>query len=267
MAKGIGRPCKGWLIALSWLLPATAAAETLPGFEIGPEAYYYAYREPNFANQIGPYLAANGSYTWTVGSAFLTTNVIGGVGYLNYKSNGTGRLNGKWDFTGDFRVLGGADWLLFDGFYVSPYVGFGYRVLFDQGRDLTTTTGSQAYDRLSQYFYLPIGLGFSVRTGDWVLRPSAEYDLFLNGKQTSYFAALGANGDVTNKQTHGYGARATFLAEAPVSWGRIAFGPFVRYWNIGDSEPKIFTVSGVAFEGTEPHNNTLEAGMTVRFRF
>ncbi len=131
----------------------------------------------------------------------------------------------------------------------------------------TTTTGAVGYDRLSQYFYIPVGLSFSFVAGSWILRPSAEYDYLVRGKQTSYLSQAGANGDVSNTQNHGYGLRGALLAETGTPWGRIAFGPFVRYWNIGESKPAFFTVGGVLFEGIEPHNKTLEAGATLRFRF
>src|SRR5229473_765251 len=177
---GMSRDWRGWLVALAWLVPGAAAAQTLPGWEIGPEAYYYAYREPNLMHQIGP---------------------------------------------------------------------------------------AVGYDRLSQYFYIPVGLGFSFVAGNWILRPTAEYDYLVRGKQVSYLSQDGANGDLTNKQTHGYGLRGTLLAETGTPWGRIAFGPFVRYWNIGESKPAFVTFAGVPVEGFEPHNKTLEAGATLRFRF
>src|SRR6266852_9336325 len=83
----------------------------------------------------------------------------------------------------------------------------------------------------------------------------------------TYLSQDGANGDLTNKQTHGYGLRGTLLAETGTPWGRIAFGPFVRYWNIGESKPAFVTFAGVPVEGFEPHNKTLEAGATLRFHF
>jgi len=263
----MSRDWRGWLVALAWLVPGAAAAQTLPGWEIGPEAYYYAYREPNLMHQIGPAVGVNASYTYKVGTAFLTANGIADVGYVNYKSDGTGNLNGKWDFTGDFRLLAGADVIRNDWFGVSPFTGLGYRVLFDMWRNRATTTGAVGYDRLSQYFYIPVGLGFSFVAGNWILRPTAEYDYLVRGKQVSYLSQDGANGDLTNKQTHGYGLRGTLLAETGTPWGRIAFGPFVRYWNIGESKPAFVTFAGVPVEGFEPHNKTLEAGATLRFRF
>jgi hypothetical protein len=266
MEWGMGRDWKGWLAALACLMPGAAAAQTLAGWEIGPEAYYYAYREPNLMHQIGPSVGVNTSYTYKVSNAFLTLNGIGDVGRLNYKSDGTGNINGIWDLTGDLRLLGGADLMRTESFGVSPFIGIGYRVLYDTGGNKVSTTGAHAYDRLSQYGYIPVGLGLSFASGNWVWRATAEYDYLVRGKQISYLSQAGAT-DVSNTQKHGYGLRGTLLVETATPWGRIAFGPFVRYWNIGESDPVFFTAAGTSFVGDEPHNNTLEGGLTLRFRF
>jgi hypothetical protein len=263
----MGRFSRGWLVALVCLAPGAAAAQTLPGWEFGIEGYHYTYREPNFVVQSGPSGGFSASYTYKVGAAFLKTEGTADAGYLNYKSNGTGTLNGIWDATGDFRLLAGADVMRNDWFGVSPFIGVGYRVLYDWSGNRTTSTGAVGYDRLSQYLYIPVGLGFSFVAGDWILRPSAEFDYLIRGEQTSYVSQAGANGDLTNRQNNGYGLRAALLAETGTSVGRIGFGPFVRYWKIKDSEPNVFTAGGVQFVGIEPANNTLEIGATLRWRF
>ena len=261
----MGRTSRAWLAALglAWLAPGVATAQTREGWELGPEGYYYAYREPNFIHQIGGFAGINTSYTYKIGPAFLTGNGIFDLGYLNYKSNGTGNLNGKVNAVGDFRVLAGVDLMQNEWFGVSPFTGLGYRMLYEWGGGRTTTTGAVGYDRFSQYFYIPVGLGFSFALGGWVIRPSAEYDFLVRGQQTSYLSQVGAIGDTKNQQNHGYGLRATLLFEQ----GAVAFGPFVRYWDIGESKPAFFSQGGVEFEGIEPHNKTLEAGATLRFRF
>jgi hypothetical protein len=249
------------------LVSGAAAAQTRSGFEIGPEIYYYAYREPNFIAQIGPYIGVNGSYTHTFGSWFLTGNVIAGVGYLDYSSTGTGSIHGIWNYTGDLRGLAGRD-LPLGGWVASPYIGIGYRLLFDEAGGRNSTTGAAGYDRLSQYLYIPFGVRLGIRAGDWVLRPSAEYDLFIHGIQTSYISEVGFDDDPVNRQTHGYGVRAAFLAETRTEWGEIAFGPFFRYWNVGRSQSATLSLGGTpAFTVFEPANNTVEAGATLRWRF
>lgn len=259
-----------WVVAAAWLLPGAAAAQILPGFEVGPEAYYYVYREPNFVVQTGPFVGVNGSYSFKLTPWFITLNGIADIGYLNYKSGGSGRINGLWNFKGDLRALFGGDAHLADTVFLSPYTGIGYRVLFESGNGRTSNFQGVTffdYDRVSHYIYVPFGAGLSFWVGNWVWRPGVEYDLFVHGVQVSYLSQAGADQNITNQQTSGYGARAEFLFQAPPSWGGLSFGPFVRYWNIGDSKPSFFTAGGVAFVGIEPHNNTLEAGATARFHF
>jgi hypothetical protein len=258
---------RGCLVALAWLAPGAAVAQTLPGWEIGIEGYHYTYREPNFVVQSGPSAGFSAIYTYKVGTAFLKAEGFADAGYLNYKSNGTGTLKGIWDATGDFRLLAGADVMRNEWFAMSPFIGAGYRVLYDWWGNRTTSTGAVGYDRLSQYLYIPVGVGFSFAAGDWILRPSAEFDWLVRGRQTSYVTQAGADGDLTNTQNNGYGLRAALLAETGTSAGRIGFGPFVRYWKIKDSDPGLFTAGGVLFEGIEPANSTLEIGATLRLRF
>lgn len=250
------------------LISGRAAAQTRSGFEIGPEVYYYAYREPGFIAQTGPYAGVNASYTHTFGDAwFVTANGIAGIGYLDYSSSGSGNIHGIWNYTGDLRGLLGRD-LPLGGVVASPYLGLGYRVLFDQAGGRSSTAGAAGYDRLSQYFYIPFGLTLGIAAGDWLFRPSAEYDLFVHGIQTSYVSEVGFDNDPVNRQKNGYGVRASFLAETLTEWGRIAFGPFFRYWNIRSSKTATLSLGGTAaFTVFEPANNTVEAGATLRWRF
>ena len=250
-----------WLIGLLCLAAPQATAQVRPGLELGPELYYYSYREPNFVRQSGPFAGLNGSYTAGFGAWFATGNLIGDVGYLDYHSSGTGRLKGIWNFSGDLRGLFGRDLPLSSGVAASPYLGVGYRVLFDKAGGRSTTTGASGYDRLSQYLYLPLGVGLGIASGDWLFRPSVEYDVFLHGMQNSYLSEVGFDADVTNQQRRGYGLRASVLAET----GRLSFGPFLRYWNIENSESAAVSLGGApAGRVFEPANKTIEAGVTLR---
>ncbi|HEY0525224.1 MAG TPA: hypothetical protein VGD08_17655 [Stellaceae bacterium] len=248
---------------------APAAAQTRPGFEIGPELYYYRYEEPDFAKLEGAFAAANGSYTFKGERLFLTLNGIAGAGYLDYSSRGTGSYSGTWNYMGDLRALGGGDFTLRDGLVASPYSGLGYRLLFDNSSGTVSSSGARGYDRLSQYLYLPIGVTFGIAAASWTLRPNIEFDLLLHGWQTSYLSTADSRlNDPTNDQNHGYGIRASILAEMPTRFGHLSFGPFVRYWNIRTSDPATITVRGVPLtNGYEPGNHTIEAGGTVRFGF
>jgi hypothetical protein len=265
-----------WLVALIGLAPASAIAQTAPGWWVGPEAYWYTYREvPSFVYQWGPFAGINGGYTYKIRNFFLAVEGYADLGYVDYKSNaptaglpnGSGRVNGIWNYKGEFRALIGGDIGHPGSFYISPFTGFGYRILFENGQGRTSTTGAVGYDRLSQYLYVPLGLGTSFTAGSWVLRPTVEYDLFITGQQTSYLSQAGLF-DITNRQTEGYGARASFLMETGTPWGRIAFGPFFRWWDIHDSRASVTPIGGgLALVAVEPHNETIEAGMSLRFLF
>ncbi len=270
----------GWrrtlLATIFGLLPGVAVAQTEPGFEVGPELYYYSYREPNFVSQSGAFGGVDARYTFKRNTWFLTLNGNGDIGYLDYKSSGSGRLDGIWNSKAELRALVGDDLMLSaaGSVYASPYAGVGYRLLYEPGSGRTTSLGFAAYDRLSQYFYLPFGVRFGVPAGGWLLRPSFEYDLFLHGIQNSYISGLAtgpgivAQGDATNQQHSGYGLRGEFLVEPLLFRPRIAFGPFIRWWSVSTSRPTTLAATGGAtIIVTEPHNNTLEAGATVHFRF
>ncbi len=248
---------------------APTAAQTRPGFEIGPEIYYYQYEEPDFAKLEGGFAAVNGSYTFKSERLFLTLNGILGAGYLDYSSRGTGSYSGTWNYMSDLRALGGIDITLRDGLVASPYAGLGYRLLFDDSGGTVSGTGARGYDRLSQYVYLPLGVTLGIAVGNWTVRPNAEFDLLLHGWQTSYLSTADSRfNDPTNDQHHGFGIRASVLAEMPTRFGHLSFGPFVRYWNIRTSEPATITVRGTpAGVGYEPGNHTIEAGGTVKFGF
>jgi hypothetical protein len=257
-----------WLAALGWLLPASAMAQTVPGWSIGPEVYWYEYREtPSFVYQWGPFGGVDTSYTFKFNNVFATLDGDVDVGYLDYKASGSGRLNGIWNYKGDVRALFGVDLGVSPSFYISPFVGAGYRVLFESQGGRATTVGQVAYDRLSQYYYLPLGIATSITAGSWVLRPTAEYDLFIGGNQTSYLSQVGFNEDLNNRQTVGYGARASLLADTRTPWGRVAIGPFFRYWNIGSSRQVPGFIGNNAAVFFEPPNNTVEAGLALHFLF
>jgi hypothetical protein len=270
------RALMAWLVALTALAPASAIAQTVPGWSIGPEAYWYTYREvPSFVYQWGPFGGLEAGYTFKIQNFFLAVDGNADIGYIDYKSNapaaglpnGSGRLDGIWNYKGEFRALVGVDLGHVGSVYISPFTGFGYRILFEKGEGRTTTNGAVDYDRLSQYFYVPFGAGMSFSAGRWVLRPSLEYDLFVAGQQVSYLSQAGLF-DVTNQQTEGYGARASFFMETATPWGRIAFGPFFRWWDIHDSRASVTPIGGgFALVAVEPHNETIEAGLALHFLF
>ena len=91
-----------------------------------------------------------------------------------------------------------------------------------------------ATSAISQYLYVPVGLTARFRTGErWVVAPTVEYDVFLSGRQESQLSDTGIGySDASNTQKHGYGYRAYLMLEN----GHWAFGPWLHYWNIKDSD-------------------------------
>jgi hypothetical protein len=95
----------------------------------------------------------------------------------------------------------------------------------------------------------------------WVLAPTFETDIFIRGKQKSRLsdANVGLN-DVTNTQKHGGGYRASLMVEKD----HLAFGAWMHYWDIKDSDVQPV---GLGQSGREPANWTRESGIEFRYRF
>ena len=170
------------------------------------------------------------------------------------------------DWIAEVRAVIGRDYPMGDGVALSPYIGFGYRYLYN---DLTgyTSTGAVGYERYSHYFYVPVGVTLRFRASErWVIAPTLEYDWFLTGRQKSKLSDTG-NGfsDANNEQDRGRGYRASLMFESR-HW---AFGPWLHYWNIKDSDTVFvgFDLLGRATFVTEPENWTREYGIEFRYRF
>jgi hypothetical protein len=148
-----------------------------------------------------------------------------------------------------------------DGVSLSPYLGLGYRLLYDDLRGYSST-GAAGYRRYSNYLYAPVGLTMRFDLGaGWIFAPTGEWDVFIQGKQKTMLsdASLGLN-DVTNTQKHGSGYRAYLMLEKD----HLAFGPWLHYWHIQDSDVQPI---GKGQLGLEPENWTREAGIEFRYRF
>ena len=83
------------------------------------------------------------------------------------------------------------------------------------------------------------------------------------GRQESFLSDADPRfSDVTNDQNSGYGLRASVGAARDFGWGSLVIEPFVRYWDIGDSELSNLTFNGtVVGIGLEPANKTTEVGL------
>ncbi len=232
---------------------------TRPGWDLGVQGARYHYEEPDFMRLDGNRGGLSASYAEVEDRRFGRLEARYSYGRLKYESVGTGTQNNVPDHIFEGRVIAGADYGT--GFAsVSPFIGLGYRYLYNDLRGYDTVGGVTyvGYRRYSQYLYAPIGVTLRFSTGGgWALAPTLEYDYFIRGRQKSKLTDTGIPGlaDVTNEQRHGRGYRASLTVEA----GHLAFGPWVQYWRIKDSE-----VSAGFFE---PANRTREAGVEFRYRF
>lgn len=222
---------------------------------VTPHGFYSAfswhdYQEPGYMQQTGPSIAIGlvdersvrewDSYPG-MGSRFEL-----GYGRVDYE--GSGKLSNH-----SYYALGEVYLPISQGFYL----GLGYRRYLDDkvpedigsSQVVVSTTGARAYDRLSEYLYMPIGFATKVG-GDASFK--VQFNALLKGRQTSTLSQTALDFDVTNEQNRGWGID---FAYAPTRNGEV----FLRYWNIQDSEKKQSPLTGNVY--WEPKNETLEAGV------
>jgi hypothetical protein len=234
---------------------------TPPGFTLGGVVSDYQYREPSVAvEERGVMAGLSAAYGFPFGRrARLRADLEYLQGRLRYR--GSGILDGVPDTRLEPRLTFGWDCFPWARAGLSPYLGYGLRLTWNDLRG-TTSTGARGYRRDATYRYLPLGCTARVAAGrGWVLAPTLEYDWLLGARVASMLGD--ANTSFTEAINHpggGHGVRASVLAER----GRVAFGPWVQSWSLGASE----TVPiGAGYTAQEPGNRTLETGLAVTWRF
>ena len=242
-----------WVTLLLTLLmaPQVWAQTNYSNWRFGTE--YYQYVEPAVMTEetrlptlIVNYRRDAGANSAAIGLP-ITLDAEFGYGLTQY--TGTGDMNTS--FTR----------LKFEGVYLSDtglFLGLGYRTLTDHLGYKLSSTGAAGYDRLSQYYYAPIGFVSETDGNRWQI----QYNYFLRGTQTSYFTQISGYGnDVRNTQKRGFGID---LSYAPASAG---WELFWRYWSLEDSDMQLLYSAGgdpLSF-ALEPKNTTSELG--IRFSF
>lgn len=226
-------------------------------WELGWQASRYRYDEPDLMHLSGYRGGLVGAYTYERGDVFQKVDLRGSYGQLRYE--GSGVQEGVPDFLMEARWVIGRR--LDRQLSPAPYAGLGYRYLFSDLRGFTST-GAVGYRRFANYLYAPVGVSWRMPArGAWTLVPSVEWDFFLRGWQITKLSDTGlGNNDVTNKQTSGYGYRLAAMFEN----GTWAWGPWLHYWDIKDSDVQPI---GMGQFGLEPANHTLEFGLEIRRRF
>ncbi|MBA3814197.1 MAG: autotransporter outer membrane beta-barrel domain-containing protein [Alphaproteobacteria bacterium] len=239
-------------------------------FSLGLEFFHYNYREPGVMNLKGFLYGANAAYNYTfINDFFIQPDFRFSYGHTDYKSNRTGSLKHEPNWLSETRFVFGKRFKLASITELDPYLGFGYRYKADDSKGKKSTTGHSGYRRKSQYLYIPVGLTLHQQLScDWALAPTAEFDWFLHGRQSSYVSST-----IHNNQKRGYGLKGDLMLIKKFSHSSFSFGPFINYWNIKDSNIKkvqLVNRSGeiVGEAGIfEPRNNTIEVGIKLNYNF
>jgi hypothetical protein len=250
----------------------SASINTNSGNELTISVSSYLYEEPSLGMStkgdkfgVGHMGALVLNEDWFIKDDVRFTN--GTVDYV-----GSGYQAGVPDWYVEARGVIGRDIQLGEAVF-APYVGIGYRHLFNDLRGYSST-GAIGYRRESNYLYVPIGVTHRFRLQDSaVWSTTFEFDKLLSGRQFSRLSDLvGHNGysdapDISNVQSGGFGFRADMMYEMD-GW---AFGPFLNVWRIdkSDSVLRPITSNNVVtwYSFTEPQNRTTEFGMKMKFKF
>lgn len=237
-------------------------------WEIGPEISHIRYEEPDVMEENGIMYGIGASYAYHNG-VMLKGEIGYSYGYVDYKNSG--ETDNIEDYLFEMRVLAGYDFSIYESSIITPYIGFGYRWLYDDWGGMTTSTGANGYDRESQYYYIPIGIEtFSDISNGWFFGITAEFDYFLEGKQTSYLSNADPvlYSDAANKQKDGYGFRGSLKFQKKGENVGYVIEPFIRYWKIDKSELDHVTWNGVPNTSVvEPENKSTQFGIILTVVF
>jgi len=241
--------------------------KTEDSIELGLQTYWYKYEEEVdgdfFMSNTGQKYGLSLTGIKNIGNkVYIIGDIRYATGDVKYKSaSGTGDVS---DDMYETRLLVGIEKVT-DGALWSSFVGLGYRYLYNDLRDL----GSGGYRRESQYIYIPVGITHRFRVNrNSRISTTFEYDYFVQGEQKSYLSDVSPAdaalfGDPVNDQNDGYGIRFNTSYEEE-SW---SVGVFLNYWKIEDSDVNYYDDPPVVWILTEPKNDTIEAGLQVKYRF
>lgn len=271
----------------SLVVGAKQAAAMDGKFSMGTEFSYFKYEEPDIMEQKGPMFGIFGDYTARtpendkVGSwgEFLSSyrnNYVFGLegrflgGQVDYDSRNTGSIDNIDEYLFEVRGVAGYDFPILEETVFTPYIGVGYRFLFDNSGGTTSTTGHFGYDRESHYIYLPIGfMTDSPLNNRWHWGFGLEYDVFLQGTQKSHLEDVDPLlSTLENDQEDGFGARGSIQFTRKAEGLDLVLEPFIRYWEVDESNIGTITCGGTpCAAGYEPKNKSIEYGVKVGAKF
>jgi hypothetical protein len=244
-------------------------------FALGTEISYFKYEEPGSISieNKGMMYGIVGSYTYR--NKFMT-KLEGKFAYGSLDYNGfavndsTGdviplTISDIPDYMVEFRWLLGYDFVA-KGITITPDFGIGYRYLQDNAQQRY----AGGYQRESNYIYIPIGAGAVANLGKgWSFGANVEYDLFLWGRQISYFSDIDPNfNNPENEQLRGYGVRGSISITKKGEKMSFIIEPYIRYWNIKESNYSILAYDNMPEEYVlEPNNESTEIGCKLAITF
>lgn len=253
------------LLAASQAQAEPASLSTRTGNELGLSLSSYSYKEPGVMSLRGSQIGFDLQTTKVLQEAqFVRGDLRIAGGQVDYDSYDTGSSSGEPNVYIEIRGLLGHDFSI-NGSIFALYTGLGYRNLYHDGRGVSST-GHAGYRRESQYLYLPLGVIHRMAlSGQARLVSTLEYDHLLTGKQISKLSDAGLGfSNVTNTQSRGYGLKGSIQYET----GPWAVGPYVHYWDIGQSDiVAIYRYGALDGYGWEPKNNTVEFGLKSSWKF
>ena len=120
---------------------------------------------------------------------------------------------------------------------------------------------------------LPVGVEMALPANDWEVRLNGECDIFIHGWQTSYYGQVptGSPGvvypNLTNHQTRGFGLRGGVSLIKKTGGLNFLISPYIRYWNIKESQTNIASNEFGTLTGYEPANTSTEIGARLGVQF
>ncbi len=267
----------GLLLSTAPVLGETQSQPGFSRFEIGPEIFRYEYEEPGLMTLKGTMLGIDARWFWT-GPRVRPTGqrdaLLFGVhgryaaGEADYDGQLLDEANTPYQVSGidstsyELRLLAGYAPQKTEDRFTALLIGFGYRF-----KDDDSSFDPAGYLRESTYRYIPIIFKHQWSTSErhsWIFQ--FEYSLFISGEHvTDLSSSDGPRLPKTQNNGLGWRASAGWLGQSErFEW---VVEPFVRYWDIDDSEVVRVTDGRQVFEFIEPANRTWEFGVGARLIF
>jgi hypothetical protein len=273
--------------------PTPRSPHKVHEFQWGTESYSYLYREfvhgAEFVRFRGFYNGLVFSYTFRPLDVDSFADIIDNLfrielryatGRVDYRGSGT--WEGLKDYTYEVRGIAGHEFYIEPSLRIMPYVGLGCRYLNNgfEAIPARTVNGQpyySAYNRESEYYYLPVGVEFYQRfSRGWAIGGNLEYDLWIKGVQSSHFEDMEDDHGVSpgwdamyNNQKGGFGVRGSLKIDKSFQRMTLGVEPYYRYWKVRDSDGSILTQGGSPLPMiiSEPQNITQEIGVKVGLTF